>query len=181
MRSTICTSGARANGAAGLTAALALTLSGAAAQAAPLTGCFARDYTAAHLAAQPQQVVQRIRVALTLDEGEFYSAWVTAQFARQGRVKGGPSAGAWHEQMAICDDLPEGIRCGVECDGGVFVVTAIRADGIDIATRDFWMNRAGDAPMGCEGTETLVETMGAPVTYRLYSADPALCGEMEGG
>ncbi|WP_373354397.1 hypothetical protein [Pseudoroseicyclus sp. CXY001] len=150
------------------------------AAAKPIYGCFTRAYDAADLAAAPAQVVEELVVQLTLDEGEFYTGFVAARFAAQGRVAGtAAAAGAWHQQWANCVEGEGGVTCSADCGGGMLTVVP-RQDGVDVVTSGFGVLREGLVNGPCAGTETLAEVPGQPVTYRLYTAHNNVCSMMSG-
>jgi hypothetical protein len=160
VRSTICIS------------MMALTLGGAAmAQGVP-TGCFIRDYDAAHLAAQPAQVVSAMWLRIEPVEEVHAFFEMTVRMADQGHAGKAGLGGQILSEGGACLD---GARCFVDCDGGGFAVTRQQGDSIDITTD--WMRVAR---FGCGGDEAdawsdLAEIPGQSTTYRLYRAPDAAC------
>ena len=166
MRSTICIS----------VLSLALALAGGAG-ADPLlpSGCYARAYDAAHLAAHPAQIVERFTLALTYDAAfDATRAPLSVTLADQGRARAEGAGGQTFEQTLYCyraDGQTTGsIQCGVECDGGSFDV---RLDGetLDLRTDYVMVGATGE----CGGAFDLAEVIGQPVTYRLFRVDDAQC------
>ena len=150
-------------------------LAGAAfAQQGPEPGCYERQYSAAHLAQNPDQVVKSIRMRIYDDTHygtkERY-ANLDVQFANQGHVRraglGAPRLG----QSLICFGDADGAGCSVECDGGWFTVTRSTPESLTIETEYLMV---GDTE-GCGGAVDLAEKPGRPVKYRLDRADPARC------
>ena len=83
--------------------------------------CFARDYDAAHLARNPAQKVERMRVVVTnsiaAQSGDFPGGWFHLVIAYSARGRAGET---W--QQASCDEGPEApgetIACNATCYGG---------------------------------------------------------------
>ncbi len=155
------------------TSALAvLLLSGAALAEGPGPGCYARDYTAEHLASHPEQVVARMRLeVLGRNEAGETEARLSVVLARQGRAEAEGVGGRAFAQRLACRGRPEGTVCGVECDGGVFAVGEDER-GLALTTDRL---RVGDGD-GCGGDFDLAERPGEAVTYRLERAAPGACG-----
>lgn len=85
--------------------------------------CWSRTYDQKHLAQHPQQTVTDMQFAVGYvgDRAE-YSAmyWFELHATQRGEVSGVTSGTCWPEG--------EGMRCGVDCDGGGVVVST-RNDG----------------------------------------------------
>ena len=161
---------------AALTAALiSAPISGpATAQTVP-EGCFARDYSAAHLAANPDQIVDWITLRFYPDPYEdngMQWADITVRMAHQGRALSEGLAGRVLSETGANFASP--LVFGVDCDGGSFEVIRHDADSLMIETRSVRV-----ATGGCGGeigeTASLAETPGMPTRYLLYRADPARC------
>lgn len=168
MRSTTFTSWA---------AALALA-SAAAAQDGPSLGCYARDYTAAHLAAHPEQVVARIvmRVRPDVPGGATTVADLAVWTGDQGHVRKAGQGGRRFDQAPICWREGKAALCGVECDGGILRVE--RDDGEVLQFATDYLLVGGE---GCGGAVDLAERPGQAVSYRLGRAPEATCASAFGG
>lgn len=88
------------------------------------TTCYARDYSAAHLAGHPQQRVTSI--ALTPDGGVSpdprLEVWVTVT------LRGQP--GEPYMALAVCENTGDTLYCGLEGDAGGFTVEPAKAGAI---------------------------------------------------
>lgn len=157
-------------------AALAIGV-GLPAQAAegPQPGCYAREYSPAHLKANPAQIVEAIALEISLspDQSSVWAA-LSARFADQGRVKGGPSAGETMTQSLNCFDSDGRLGCAVDCDGGFFQVLSQDAKALTFRTEWLWV---GDTE-GCGGAEDLAEVKGQPTLYKLFKVDDATCAAL---
>lgn len=144
------------------------------AQTLPM-GCFARDYDAAHLAANPQQNVQSIRLNF-VPEHEFGSNVMAVRvlLANQARAADEGFGGQVMEQLSYCWDDGGTLRCGVECDAGIMDIGTVVGDRLDVTTSNFWV---GDVE-GCGGAMDLAEIDGQSTTYRVFRADGAQCEGM---
>lgn len=151
-------------------AALVALAAPASAQGMP-QGCWARDYDSAHLAANPAQVVQAMRLFFGKDPDLGPVARLEVILAGQGHAG---RAGLGGEQMAqglMCFDDAGRTTCVVECDGGSFEVVS-RAEGqIDIRTGYLLVGNDDD----CGGPVDLAEIPDTPVTYRLFRAPDTDC------
>lgn len=136
-------------------------------------GCWARDYSAAHLAANPAQVVAAMRIVVP-KAPRSDGLRVAVTFSQQGHVAGTAMAGRRIAQGMFCLSDAGPLTCGIECDGGTAVFRP-RADGaLDLVTNYLLL---GD-PEECGGIVDLAEVSGQSVTYRLYPVDPDLCAGM---
>ena len=139
---------------------------------APITqGCFLRDYSDAHLASHPKQVVDWIRVKIHKDQYDQTVADVDAYIANQGHalasgLGGQVLAGALH-----CWQSGGDIGCSVDCDGGTFYV--IKDDGQTLTLRTEGV-MIGDTE-SCGGALSLAEEVGKPTTYRLNRVADDVC------
>jgi hypothetical protein len=135
-------------------------------------GCWARDYDAAHLAANPGQVVRSMRLDFGRDPDLGPVARLEVVLADQGHAGRAGLGGAWMAQGLMCFEDAGRATCVVECDGGSFEVVA-QADGrIDIRTRYLLVGTDDD----CGGPVDLAEVPDTPVTYRLFRAPDTACG-----
>ena len=150
-----------------LTALLLLPALPAAAEM-PL-GCFARDYSAEHLAKNPNQHIAALRLNFTRQPGaKEISVDVIGRYGDQGRAKLDRVSGKVFTQLAFCDSK----HCQVECDGGSFTVTSLKGDTLTIRTSYFVLEGGAG---GCEGNSDLAELGGGETTYRLTRAVASAC------
>lgn len=156
-------------------ATVALCLAGAAAaQEMPQEGCYARTYDAAHLAAHPDQVVAAMRMRVAVEDDLRFAA-MTVTFADQGHAGRNGFGGRTLRQWVDCREDGRGRPfCGVECDGGWFIVTRQDAVGLTFRTDSLMV---GDTE-GCGGAVDLAEFPGQAVFYRLNRVDDAVCEGM---
>lgn len=140
------------------------------------SGCFRRDYSADHLARNPNQHVAAIRLNFTKGDGAMYPRFVTVKgrFADQGRAKLDRVAGRSFTQSAFCTDTGGKGRCHVECDGGTLDIRALKGDTLEVSTDYFVLEGAE----GCEALSDLAELGGGATTYRLTRAPASDCSGM---
>ena len=135
-------------------------------------GCFERNYSAAHLAKQPAQIVEAIRLWIYVNDYQETIADMTVQFGDRGRIRGTASAGQIMQQSLFCWQDSAAVGCSVECDGGWFNVTRDTGDVLTFRTEGLVV---GDSE-GCGGAESLAEVIGTPVSYRLTRGEDVCCG-----
>lgn len=157
-------------------AVLVALLAGPAAAGPLPEGCFVRAYDAAHLAAEPRQTVERLAVRLAPYEQDG-TRWAEALV--EARFRGDPEP---YRQWLHCWVEGDGLSCGVDCDGGIFVAEA-RADGVLLTTAGFVVaGGCGDVTEDPETGEIVeppvrwVRDEGAGETrFRLHAAPLAAC------
>ena len=137
----------------------------------PMEGCYLRDYSAAHLARNPAQVVDRIALRVLQQEGGDMIARIWVDLADQGHVAASGHGGQRMTQFLICWDNEGTPFCAVECDGGSFEVRRQDAGGMVFETR-YLMVGETDA---CGGAVDLAEQPGQAVSYRLDRVEDAIC------
>ncbi|WP_283178466.1 hypothetical protein [Gemmobacter sp. 24YEA27] len=145
-------------------------------------GCFARDYTADHLAKTPRQHIASLRISLGPDPwgNGFISAIVTGRFSDQGRARSEGFSDRSFRQAAFCGETGGKTTCQVECDGGSFTIRSARGDSLEIETSSFTLEVPGaGAEEGCGGLSDLAETGSAKTTYRLTRAPASACPPWE--
>lgn len=152
-------------------AALVCVSAGPLKAADPMMGCFMRDYSDAHLAKHPAQVVDEIALSVR-QAGEFINGTLWVLTARQGHVAHSGLGGRLLKQQLLCWKEMGTMNCFVECDGGGFTVTKATGDSLTFRTNFLLV---GDEN-GCGGPVDLAENPGQPVSYRLNRADPTVCG-----
>ncbi|UXX82892.1 hypothetical protein [Roseovarius pelagicus] len=155
---------------------LAIALTGmATAQQGPTPGCYAREYSKAHLDKYPDQVARA--VWLWIQDQDFTGtperhAWLLVDFANQGHVKRDGHGAQRLDQGLVCFETGEGHKgCAVDCDGGSFVVTRETDSALTIATEGLWV---GDTEE-CGGAINIAEFPGTQVKYRLNRVDEVQC------
>ncbi len=155
-----------------------LTITSAIAQDMPM-GCFERNYTKAHLAGQPAQIVESLRVLFTeetFDDSTYLHARMQVLLANQGHVRAEGLGGETLDQFLICDagNGKQAPACFVECDGGSMQITR-NSDGVLEFRTDYLM--VGDYDE-CGGATDLTEYQGKAVTYRLNQVNDAVCDDL---
>lgn len=146
------------------------------AQTAHLEGCFSRDYSDAHLASHPQQVVDQITVGF-IEMTALPIAIMTVLTADQGLVYDNGLGGQVFEQILICNarpDLSGGWRCSVECDAGGMDVLAVNDEMLEFKTHYLIVGETDE----CGGAIDPAEVPREPVTYRLNRVADAQCAAM---
>jgi hypothetical protein len=113
--------------------------------------CFGRVYDQAHLKAHPQQKVTSIHVFRSLDDRKEAENWTPAR--RQERIdmlkSENPSVGVdayvtfrdrkgyFYNSLSCSDSSDEGVMCGIDCDGGSFVLKPGNAGSIMLQNNGF--------------------------------------------
>ena len=138
----------------------------------PPLGCYTRDYSDAHLAKNPKQVVDRMSLLVYEDGNNNVLADMYVTFADQGHVKGTRHAGQTLDQFLLCFDFEGRAGCTVECDGGNFFVTKLTDSSMTFKTHYMMI---GDDAGSCGGAVDLAEEPGVGVSYRLNRVDPGQC------
>ena len=144
------------------------------AQSGPAQSCYARDYSAKHLAGQPKQVVDRINILFS-EVGDDLFATMSVLTANQGHVRKSGNGGQWFKQYLLCyqnNNTKSGWSCDVDCNGGTMAIT--RNDGKILEFRTNFLLIGGAE--ACGGPVDLAEVKGTPVTYRLYRVADSECG-----
>ncbi len=151
-----------------------LSLGPSMAQTVP-EGCFVREYDAAHLAAHPNQFVERL--ALWFDPephaaSDITLVEITASTSSNGRAIDEGIAGLRMTETGA--NFANPLQFGVECDGGSFDV--VRYDGNTLVIETEYVRVALE---GCGGeigqTTSLAEVPGQATRYLLYRAHPSAC------
>lgn len=138
----------------------------------PAPGCYARDYDAAHLAANPAQGVAALRLWLFDETPGAPAAIIAARMAAQGQGVADGVAGQELLQYTYCD-ADDG-ECFVECDGGSFDTFPQADGGVILSTGHFTI---GDND-GCGGSSSLLEEGASETRYRLAAAAPEVCADL---
>ncbi len=160
---------------AALALALGLTMAPTAQAEGPATGCFARDYSDAHLAGAPQQVVDQIALRIYRQDGGALVAALRVLTADQGHVKQWGLGGQRFDQFLLCGADSDGAYCSVECDGGSMDIIRQDAGGLTFRTRYLMVGDTG----GCGGAVDLAEVPGQDVAYRLDRVADSACAGMK--
>ncbi len=158
------------------TVIMSLTLSGAVLAGpvwadGPDAGCYVRDYSDAHLAGQPAQVVDWMQLWIYQDDNQNKLANMLVGFSNQGHVASTKHAGQVLDQFLLCFDYDGRQGCTVECDGGNFFVTRETGDAMTIET-DYLMVGETDS---CGGAVDLAEVPGKAVRYKLNRVVASQC------
>ncbi|MCP3971522.1 MAG: hypothetical protein GY717_14635 [Rhodobacteraceae bacterium] len=153
-------------------AAVVTALAGGAALAdGPPPGCYHRDYTDAHLAKHPNQVVDWITMIVEHDQYGHDVARMRVYTANQGHVRRSGHGHRVFDQFLFCWDDGRRARCGVECDGGGFVMTRYTGKSLTFETRNLWIGDTDE----CGGAIDLAEIPGRAVKYRLDRVSASIC------
>lgn len=138
----------------------------------PATGCYERSYSREHLAANPAQVVAKMRMLVYVDDRYNETlAQLEVQTTNQGHVAGTAAANQTFRQALTC--FEDGL-CAVECDGGSFQIVRQDKDGLSFRTRYL---RVGQG-QACAGATDLAEVAGQDVSYRLNAAPMSVCDRL---
>lgn len=158
------------------TSVVTISMIGAAhAQEGPTPGCYAREYSQAHLDAHPDQVARALYMLIhdsTYEDSTDRFAYLVVDFVNQGHVKRADLGAQRLDQSLVCYTDSEGRQgCSVECDGGWFTVSKETDSTLTIATEYLMV---GDTE-GCGGAIDLAEHTGQVVKYRLNRVDMNTC------
>ncbi|MFY0633219.1 MAG: hypothetical protein JXQ91_05370 [Vannielia sp.] len=149
--------------------------------------CWARDYSAEHLAKYPEQTVERLRIAFKPWEGTAGVAEIRATMADTPYTQADGTAGRSYSNILLCS-LHEGgagwpdwleagkMTCQGECDGGFFQVAELEPGALVIRTEGVAVSDGE----GCGSTLVADVMKGNPeryvmTTYKLESAPPGVC------
>lgn len=136
-------------------------------------GCYARTYSTNHLVAHPAQVVDWITAYFAADTGGPNTGlWLRVGMADQGLAARDGVGGMTLTQSLSNFQQPTVFQ--VDGDGGSLRITAADASGITLQTGGVFLSEGGD--FFEEPSSTLSEGGNAPTVYRLYAADPSVCG-----
>lgn len=155
-------------------------------------GCFARDYSDAHLASNPQQSVRRMVLHGGPNDGAdgspgFALLGIDVEFAAQGIGVEDAVPGKAYGQFFRCYPGPEQrdgwaewietgkVLCHAECDGGTVQIARFDGDVLDLRTAGFTVELL-EGESDCGGAWLTDEGTGT-VLFRLHRADPAICEE----
>ena len=156
-------------------------------------GCFAREYTAEHLARNPAQSVLRMVVhGGPNDDPEdvdgFAYLGIDVVFADQGQGAEGAVPGETYGQFFRCYAGPEttdafadwivpgNVLCHAECDGGTVQISGFDGEVLDLRTDGFVVEYLrGESD--CGGTARLTDEGMGSVLFRLSRAAPEICAE----
>ncbi len=157
-----------------LTSGLILCVGGAWAQSGPEPGCYSRNYSAAHLQSQPDQVVAAMKLKIYDQDGGRFARMIVS-FANQGHVRRDGHGAQVLDQFLLCFDESDGTPiCAVECDGGSFRITRQDKTGLTFETDYLMVGNTEE----CGGLINLAEKPRESVKYRLGRVDPQNCQGM---
>ena len=137
-------------------------------------GCYARDYSPAHLAAHPGQGVAALAINFSEDgdwPGESYF-FVRARMSDQGQAARDGVQGMTLFEGGTCRHANG--DCFVDWDGGGFTLISRDGDTILIGTRGMRLTLDGCDSDAISG---LNETYDGETRYRLTAAPPEACSE----
>lgn len=134
-------------------------------------GCYYRDYSAQHLAAHPDQVVDWIKMVVEKDSYGDTVARMLVASANQGHAKLNTRGGRLFEQWLFCYKENGRTACAADCDGGRFFVTRQTRDSLTFETKYLMVGENED----CGGALDLAEIAGKSVKYRLDRVSDSAC------
>ena len=134
-------------------------------------GCFLRDYSDAHLAKHPKQIVDWIRLKVFKDQYNQTVADMDVYMAHQGHVVQSGHAGQVLAAVLHCWESQGRVGCGVDCDGGSFYVKKDDGRTLVFETEGLMV---GDTE-NCGGAVSLAEEFGKSTTYLLKRVDDSVC------
>jgi len=143
------------------------------AQSAPPAGCCVRDYSAGHLAKNPNQVVDRISVSFRQNAGDRV-AQMSVLTADQGHAREDGHGSQLFAQYLYCFAPSGGFKnwtCSVECDGGSMEITRDDDKMLEFRTNYLLVGETDE----CGGAVDLAEIVGQRVTYRLTRVADSQC------
>lgn len=141
--------------------------------------CFRREYSAQHLASQPNQTIRALEIRFETQETEFEplrAAYVTAWF-RDREEPFTNQLGCWKpkDTTGYPVDL---IGCAVDCDGGAFLSWYSENDTILIETSGFIVQGGCGSEDDLE-TRTVTDRGVEKTRFKLYWVDAATCRRAE--
>ena len=142
------------------------------AQQVPNEGCYARTYSKAHLAENPNQGVASIRMRVFQPSGNpdpLVAMAVT--MSNQGQAQTDRVMGQVLMQNLYCQNFSDSYGCGVECDGGWIEITRQSADGLTFRTDHLTIGEREE----CGGYSNLAEPGSGYTSYRLNAVPAAQC------
>lgn len=159
-----------------------LSMSGTSfAEGGPQHGCYARDYTDAHLANHPDQIVDRMVIYAgpawyTRSQGgdDERPTWMKLALwtADQGHVRENGQGGQRFDQALVCGENEKGhLYCAVECDGGSMNFQRDDGDVLQFETSYLIVGKTDS----CGGVVDLAEYVGQLVSYRLERVPDTVC------
>lgn len=126
--------------------------------------CYRRDYTAEHLARNPDQTVESLQV-LFITEGAFF-AEAKARFRGDAKVYETPLE-CWNPEGQGADV----ITCAVECDGGRFTTKLTDGDSILLRTGGFLVS----ADCGEEDLQWVRDETSGETIFKLFRTPTDRC------
>lgn len=147
------------------------------AQSAPPEGCYERNYSAAHLAKNPDQIVAQIAVKFGQRAAERI-AQMAVLTANQGHVQASGNGNRLLDQFLFCFAPKDGDKnwtCRVECDGGGMEIKRADANTLLFRTDTLYVGDANE----CGGPVNLAEKINQSVTYKLTRVADDQCAIKE--
>lgn len=138
------------------------------------TGCFAREYSQAHLASHPEQVVEAMWLQILDGSGDsrYPTFWIAVVMAHQGHALRNGLGGTFLEERGSCEAARE---CAVFCDGGGFDITRVEPSFIEITTPYMRVAKGDACGDGLHAYSSLAERPEQPTTYRLFRTNDWDC------
>ncbi|QDC10216.1 hypothetical protein FHY55_13585 [Oceanicola sp. D3] len=149
--------------------------------------CWARDYSAEHLASQPEQTVEKLRITFRPWEHGGNVAEIRATMADNAYTRVHGTAGKTYSNVLFCSPhearsgwpgwMEDGVMtCQGECDGGFFQVVSLEPGALTIRTEGVAVSDG----TGCGSTLVADVTPGdgsryVLTDYLLESAPPGVC------
>lgn len=141
------------------------------AQAEQPVGCYERNYTQAHLAKNPNQVVAQIALRFGKSDTETV-ALMSVLTANQGHAQKAGNGGKLFEQFLLCSATNgDNWRCSVECDGGSLEVVQLDGEILKFSTQYLLVGATDE----CGGLVDLAEKQDQKVTYKLTRVADSQC------
>lgn len=138
----------------------------------PAPGCYAAEFDAAHLAANPDQTVRTMHLSVSLGPVASFHALVSVTLADQGRAAAEGVGGRALEQGFFCDGERGAVLCETECPGdGAFTITRDDGDVLEIVTDRLPVGPRSACPLAFD----IAGTPGTPVSFRLSRVPDADC------
>lgn len=114
--------------------------------ALPSGGCFARNYSKAHLAEHPDQLVTNISLGISpLSQGG-----KTPTLMLFVKLRGDPY---YYSESATCKIKGQGLNCFLERDAGAFILTGEKNGVLRLTVGKGGMDLAGDRLVEISGTQ----------------------------
>jgi hypothetical protein len=142
-------------------------------------GCYAQHYSAAHLAAHPDQAVASIVFRIGKDKfGSGLAAAMRVTAADQGRARAQGHGGKSFIQTFSCyRDARDRLNCDADCDSGKILIPREDGKALEFHTNALIMTGTDNLADNdrCTFSIDLAEKPREETTYRLARAPDAVC------